>query len=177
MSHILNVDLVTTIFCHIATKMQQSKYNMFFKLFIQPVLDMVTTFCKIYHSMSFPCDAHTDRFYNYDLQLCTNVLFCLFYELYTKNLACYKNEIKTYILDCFAMIEQDESNQLNTVVTPFLQIPHKISPKGSGAHTFPHRGNIAFFPLTKFTTAFLYYSRLLQDSRLLPYRYSVANII
>ena len=47
MSSILNVDLVTTFFCYISMKMQQKKYNMFFKLLIQPTLDTVTTLYKL----------------------------------------------------------------------------------------------------------------------------------
>ena len=54
----LNVDLVMAVFCHITMEMQQSKYDMFFKWLIQAVLDTVATYCKLYHSRSFPCDEH-----------------------------------------------------------------------------------------------------------------------
>ena len=59
----LNVDLVMAVFCHVTMEMQQSKYDMFFKLLVQPVLDTVATYCKLYHSMSFPCDEHIHESY------------------------------------------------------------------------------------------------------------------
>ena len=82
----------------------------------------------MYRSMSFPCDVHIHQPYTFALGLSKTLYecFCFIYSAYAKNLACNKNEIKTYIrLDCFAMAEQNENginNQLSTVASLFVQI-------------------------------------------------------
>lgn len=137
MSSILNVDLVTTIFCYISMKMQQKKYNMFFKLLIQPTLDTVTTLYKIYYSTSFPFDVHIHQSYVlFAFVDSKNIVHRVLFILH-KESGLQSKEITTYTcLDCFTMAKQDESG--STDVTLSLQVLHKINPKGLGVHTFTH---------------------------------------
>lgn len=113
--------------------------------------------------MSLLLDVHIHQSYIFALSLSKKYCrsgFVLFI-LHTKNLACNKKKSKPIshlCLDCFAMAEQGESgtnNHLNTFVTLSLQMLHKIGPKVPIV-------KYSFFPLTKITAVFLYYSVLLE---------------
>ena len=104
------------------------------------------------------------------------VLFCLFYESYTKNLTC--NKMKSKHISMTVSLWSNRMRATSWIQLSYLSFkyPTKWAQKAP-EHTFPHIEKSSLFPVDKITTAFLYYSRLLQDSRLLPYKYSVANII
>ena len=124
--------------------------NMFFKLLILPLLNMITTFCKVYHSMSFPFSVHIHQSYIFVLGLIKNiawvVLFCLFCT-YTKIFACSKMKSVSVLLCVLTVLLWPNRMRVGLTTTEpverschtfHLNQPTKSAPKGLGVLAFPH---------------------------------------